>query len=85
MNITLKGTDSDQGNYISNFNCPIAKALRRKRIFSIVAPHSFQGLFLGIIPVFGYIPTKANDAAWDYSNYPQKSDKVVEVKLFYFF
>jgi hypothetical protein len=50
-------------NYANPVNCGIAKGLRRKLIIAIVTPTCYTGLFLGIIPIWGSIPQKANDIA----------------------
>lgn len=50
-------------DYSNPLNCSIAKGLRGKLIFALVSPTDFHDLFLGFIPVWGYIPCETNKIA----------------------
>lgn len=75
INITLIA-----GNYLNTFNCPIAKALRRKGILASVGPDGYDGLFLGFIPVCGPISEELNSLAMHIKK-PIRPKAVITIKL----
>ena len=72
-----------QGNYSNNFNCPIAKGLRRKLILASIGGDEWCGLFLGFIPVWGKISDVVNRDAYKIgNNQKEPSNEYFEIGVY---
>lgn len=82
MKITIKPKDTGKHNYMNIFNCLIAKGLRRRFIFAIVGGSTWEGLFLGIIPVWGTIPFEVTTRIIEISKSKIETNVTYEIGLY---
>ncbi len=77
MEITLIPEDSGKNTYTNRVNCPIARALRRKGLWSVyVTPYTWFGM-KWFVPMRGNVCKESNNWAYEWSNHKQEEPRTI--------